>query len=98
MSTKADQFQNVLTAGLHAALVVAGTRTAEARLERVVHCHRHEAPAQLAFAADEVPLHGCFEVVVGCAARHPAQMREGTDMAIKEAHLVLPRVEPAEVT
>ncbi len=72
-------------------------RPAEARLEQIVRRERGEARGQRARAAHHNSHDGGFQIVVGDARRHCVEVREGADVAIEKADLVLALVDPGEV-
>ena len=67
---------DTLATRFDAALVVAGARPCEARLEEVVRREREEARRQLALAADEETRHGGLEIVVREAVRDEPEVLE----------------------
>ena len=83
-------------ARLDAALVVALARPAKAGLHEIMRGQRREAIREGPLAADQDPTDGRAQIVIG-QPRRDAQMREGPDMAVEKADLVLARVDPAKV-
>ena len=83
---------------LDAPFIVAFAGPAEARFDQIVRRERGEAHRQGARAADQNPHDGGFQIIVGDAGRHPAEVRERAGMAIEKTDLILPLVDPREVT
>jgi heme exporter protein D len=86
-----------LSPRLDATFVMAGVRSREARLERVVRDERREARRQRTHSADEDATYGEPQVVVRDALRDATEVLECAHVPIEKAVLVLVLVEPREV-
>ena len=82
----------------HAALFMGASDAGEAeeRVEAVVAAHGHEALGLLAVPTLEHPDDGRLEVVIADAAGHPAELLEGSDVAVDEDLLGLVGIDPVE--
>jgi len=85
-------------AALHPSLVVPRPRSRERRLEGVVRDQRLHPRRQHAGRPDQHPRDRRPQIIVEEPVRHAAHMSERADVPVEETHLVLPRVEPAEVS